>query len=77
MNYEHYWSYTGVYTSWREWLADASEGVCGPVLYAGLRKHIYLFTDTGISEGGMTRLETLIDLKFLNSSFSSLSSYWN
>ena len=28
-------------------------------------------------EGGMTRLETLIELKFVNSSFSSLSSYWN
>ena len=27
------------------------------------------------SEGGMIRLETLIELKFLNSSFSSLSSY--
>ena len=27
-----------------------------------------------LSEGGMTRLETLIELKFLNSSFSSLSS---
>ena len=30
-----------------------------------------------ISEGGMIRLETLVELKFLNSSFSSLSSYWN
>ena len=30
-----------------------------------------------ISEGGMIRLETLIALKFINSSFSSLSSYWN
>ena len=29
------------------------------------------------SEGGMIRLETLIELKFINSSFSSLSSYWN
>ena len=29
------------------------------------------------SEGGMIRLETLIELKFLNSSFSSLSSHWN
>ena len=29
------------------------------------------------SEGEMIRLETLIELKFLNSSFSSLSSYWN
>ena len=29
------------------------------------------------SEGGMIRLETLIELKFLYSSFSSLSSYWN
>ena len=27
-----------------------------------------------VSEGGMMRLETLIQLKFLNSSFSSLSS---
>ena len=29
---------------------------------------------TNYSEGGMIRLETLIELKFLNSSFSSLSS---
>ena len=29
------------------------------------------------SEGGMLRLETLLELKSLNSSFSSLSSYWN
>ena len=29
------------------------------------------------SGGGMIRLETLIELKFLNSSFSSLSSCWN
>ena len=29
------------------------------------------------SEGGMIRLQTLIELKLLNSSFSSLSSYWN
>ena len=28
-----------------------------------------------LSEGGMIRLETLIELKSLNSSFSSLSSY--
>ena len=27
------------------------------------------------SEGGMIRLETLAELKFLNSSFSSLSSF--
>ena len=29
------------------------------------------------SEGGMTRLETLIELKFMKSSFSSLSPCWN
>ena len=29
------------------------------------------------SEGGMMRLETLIELKCLNSSFSNLSSYRN
>ena len=29
------------------------------------------------SEGGMIRLETLIEFKFLNSIFSSSSSYWN
>ena len=29
------------------------------------------------SEGGMMRLETLIELKFINSSLSSLSSYRN
>ena len=28
------------------------------------------------SEGGMVRLETLIELKFISSSFSSLSSYY-
>ena len=32
---------------------------------------------TIVSEGGMIRLESLVELKFLNSSFSSLSSYWN
>ena len=32
---------------------------------------------SNISEGGMIRLETLIELTFLNSSFSSLSSCWN
>ena len=31
----------------------------------------------GLSEGGMIRLETLIELKVINSSFSSLSSCWN
>ena len=30
-----------------------------------------------VSEGGIIRLETLIELKFINSGFSSLSSYWN
>ena len=30
-----------------------------------------------LSKGGLIRLETLIELKFVTSSFSSLSSYWN
>ena len=30
-----------------------------------------------LSEGGTIRLETLVELKFVNSSFSSLSSYCN
>ena len=29
------------------------------------------------SEGGTIRLKTLIELKFLDSNFSSLSSHWN
>ena len=33
--------------------------------------------DSQASEGGMIRLETLIELKYLNSSCSSSSSYWN
>ena len=36
---------------------------------------ILVFVSVPVSEGGMMRLETLIELKFLNSRFSSLSSY--
>ena len=36
---------------------------------------ILVFVSVPVSEGGMIRLETLIELRFLNSSFSSLSSY--
>ena len=39
------------------------------------RKHRGLAYKLRVSEGVMTRLESLIELKYLNSSFSSLSSY--
>ena len=39
--------------------------------------HACVCTRAPKPEGGMIRLETLIKLKFLNSIFSSVSSYWN
>ena len=37
--------------------------------------YMYVYTPDTDSEGGMIRSEALIELKFVNSSFASLSSY--
>ena len=39
--------------------------------------HIQMHPISPLSEGGMIRLETLIELEFLDSSFSSVSPYFS
>ena len=50
----------------------AAEGACGRLGWEGASKG-----PSRDSEGGMMRLEILVELKFLNSSFSGLYSYRN